>query len=999
MQQLTSQEAINVLSAWIAIEVLSPQSFRKQKDLCPGNSSEIVLFDNDSLLPWQEKSVVIPPNNIIFYQIILGTINVKPAITKLIDKYGADNEESCSIQGESIIALVTVDQFGRIVKDDTSLAVSSFAWGVPRALKGELKNLSQWPVAEPSIISALYDILSRKDLHDKDIPVDMKVINKAHNYVVDSFEIPQDIRIDKIFAIKRTYSLKRNEPPETLLLNSFYLNDLVEAQKLIQKNQVPPNLLKYLGMHVPAEKYNILDNPAVLKNAVAPINIPLARWPGPGRHPLVLLQQAAVNLSMNELKNGGIMAINGPPGTGKTTLLRDIVAATVLERAKILYEFEDPSNAFIDSGIKISVGKSYLKLYKLDKKLKGFEILIASSNNKAVENISAEFPNISAVAEDADELRYFNTLSDSIFGCKTWGMISAVLGNASNRSNFCQKFWWDENCGFLTYLAHASGRPQLLEIEDPKTKETIEVLPKIIQEEDPPHNHADALRRWKKAKENFRSILKKTEKKFSELQEIKILVEELSILETELNNGCSIEEILFAHQQQKPMILWRLLRTVSAKAWEQKNSRLFYWQEIKNRVDKYSKKTPAQAHIVDNNLFLKSHQEIHLVSPWCDKETQLLRDKLFTESIKLHKAFIDAAARPLRHNLGALMQSFNKKGALLYNDWVKVMHFLPELWPSFFLVVPCVSTTFASVERMLGYLPNDSLGWLIVDEAGQALPQAAVGAIMRTKRAVITGDPLQIEPVVTLPTKLTCSIFHQFGVDTRHFNAPEASVQTLADAATPYFAEFNTKLGSRQVGVPLLVHRRCSNPMFSISNKIAYEKLMIKARDDKVSPIRDTLGISTWFDIEGKAQDKWCPEEGEKVLELLYKLKNNSIFPNLYIITPFLTVANNLRKTIYESGILDGWSNIDKSLWVKERIGTVHTVQGREDEAVILVLGAPAIEQCGARMWTGRTPNILNVAVTRAKEVIYVVGNKKLWKEAGVFRELYNKLNKTKHQD
>ncbi|WP_242002946.1 DEAD/DEAH box helicase [Vulcaniibacterium tengchongense] len=259
-----------------------------------------------------------------------------------------------------------------------------------------------------------------------------------------------------------------------------------------------------------------------------------------------------------------------------------------------------------------------------------------------------------------------------------------------------------------------------------------------------------------------------------------------------------------------------------------------------------------------------------------------------------------------------------------------------------------------------------------------------MGALMRARRAIVVGDPQQIEPVVPLPDVLTAAVMREFASDPDRFSAPSASVQTLADDASDHCAVFQTAAGSRSVGAPLLVHRRCSSPMFDISNRIAYGGLMVQAKAPQPSAIKDALGPSRWINVRGSAREKFSPEEGEEALRLLQSLKDRGVAPDVYVISPFVAVQDGLRQLINANGILNGWTD-DPRAWAWERIGTVHTVQGREAEAVILVLGAPLPAQSGARQWAGRLPNLLNVAATRAKEAIYVIGNREHWEGAGHF--------------
>lgn len=49
------------------------------------------------------------------------------------------------------------------------------------------------------------------------------------------------------------------------------------------------------------------------------------------------------------------------------------------------------------------------------------------------------------------------------------------------------------------------------------------------------------------------------------------------------------------------------------------------------------------------------------------------------------------------------------------------------------MTIPVIGSTFASFSRMCANMGKETIGHLFIDEAGQALPQASVGAIFRSK--------------------------------------------------------------------------------------------------------------------------------------------------------------------------------------------------------------------------------------------------------------------------
>jgi hypothetical protein len=100
-------------------------------------------------------------------------------------------------------------------------------------------------------------------------------------------------------------------------------------------------------------------------------------------------------------------------------------------------------------------------------------------------------------------------------------------------------------------------------------------------------------------------------------------------------------------------------------------------------------------------------------------------------------------------------------------------------------------------------------------------------------------------------------------------------------------------------------------------------------------------------------------------------------------------VAQGLKARLRDEELLFARLGIDDPRdWIMDRVGTIHTFQGKEADAVIAVLGAPKAAQRGARGRASGSPNIFDVMVSRAKARLYVVGSRAAWGEMGNARDM-----------
>lgn len=1061
-------EASAILATWTVLEALSPQAYKCPEDLASGDRSRVAFFARGT--PW-EIAAQLSTDEQPYFEVILGAILLDKASAELVKVFG-DDEDRPRLDGQkAAIGSIMLDADGCVLAAN-SIAISSFAWALGPALRQQLKTLGNWPDEQGRIIQDLAQLIVHHDDENKPIPLKLDDVLSAYGWLTSRFSLPEHLIEAPAFALRIHHRAKAGTPPQPSLLNSFYLEDLSQAATWVKAGKAGAGLRRYLGMDPPGPGVNVLEPASAIEPWVAPPLMPQARWPAQGGHPLVLLQQAAVNAARAELGDEpGIISVNGPPGTGKTTLLRDIIAGCIVDRAAAMSGFETPLNAFSTTEQKLSQNSgTYLHFHRLDASLKGHEIVIASSNNKAVENVSRELPLKQANGRH-EQMAYFRSISDLLANpelstnrnrkddpaatpVQTWGLIAAALGNSRNRAAFRRQFWWSEDGSFRTYLRAARGDNVRIDIKDPRTGEVIDrATPSVVILEKPNSQDA-AVTAWQTARARFLSLKKTIDAELASIEALRQDLfahhrtrQDLQALQQRrtplaqavdharltrdsrrhaLTKAASQRELnqtlLGSHLSCRPGFFTRLFGTAVWRDWcatqqqhaqdlrqateqqqraaEQLEQAEAICNKHQNVLDKHDGEiastrqalsildaTAARARsllgnrIIDEAFFESRHDIIHLTAPWLPDPLHRQREDLFAAALALHKAFFDAAAPPLLQNLALLMSNM-EAGAFKSPEQRQL---LGDLWSSLFLVVPAISTTFASIRTMFGDLPAESIGWLLVDEAGQAVPQAAVGAIMRAKRSIVVGDPLQIPPVVSLPEKLNAEICRHFDVDPSEWAAPQASTQTLADRTSALKATFATDSGEREVGMPLLVHRRCQNPMFDISNTIAYAGQMVHAvAPGQPGAIGAALGPSHWIDVNGKAESKWCPQEGDAIIHLLSKLAAAGVTqPDLFVITPFKIIELEMRRRLSEEPELTRKLGIKSHEWGRERIGTIHTFQGREADTVLLLLGAPNANQHGVRQWVARAPNIINVAVSRARQNLYVIGSATAWTRAG----------------
>ncbi|MDI1306324.1 MAG: DEAD/DEAH box helicase, partial [bacterium] len=291
--------------------------------------------------------------------------------------------------------------------------------------------------------------------------------------------------------------------------------------------------------------------------------------------------------------------------------------------------------------------------------------------------------------------------------------------------------------------------------------------------------------------------------------------------------------------------------------------------------------------------------------------------------------------------------------------------------------INCVTSLSAKASLPL---TTELFDMVIIDEASQCDIASAIPLILRAKQLVVIGDPLQLKHISALNKfeeekikehlQLSSSVYLKY------------KEKSLWDYSESFLA--NAKNNSTTVNIDK--HYRCHPEIIGYSNEAFYipkRNLNLEICTNE-NQFQITPKGMIWEDVVGTQRaDNININDAEiaKSIEIATKIANSNPNISIGIVTPFRHQAIELHNKIPVN--------------LKSRIvaDTVYKFQGDEKDIMIFSLVVTNNSPNSKIHWIDNVvPESVNVAITRARNTIYIVGNKEYIKSKSTLQKPLGKL-------
>lgn len=230
-----------------------------------------------------------------------------------------------------------------------------------------------------------------------------------------------------------------------------------------------------------------------------------------------------------------------------------------------------------------------------------------------------------------------------------------------------------------------------------------------------------------------------------------------------------------------------------------------------------------------------------------------------------------------------------------------------------------------------------------MDEAAQCNIASSLIPLVRADNIVLVGDTNQLQPVTILEENVNDALRSKYNI------SKEYDYTTNSILSTMLSKDFISK------SILLRYHYRCGKKIANFVNKRFYE--------DKLKLLNNNPGDLVYVDIKNEPYPNLRNAYDQEANSIVKIIKENK-YKDVAIVTPFVNQAKLINKYLEYNEIED------------VKAGTIHTLQGSEKSVIIMSTALSLSSGKKTIDWVKNNHELINVAVTRAREKFVFVCDK-----------------------